>query len=158
MHRLTTSVGRLFDAVSAIAGIAQQSRFEGQAAMLLERAIDGLDTADCYPLPDGDWAPLIAALAPGRRRRRPPQLIAARFHNALARRILAVAQRSGLPPDRAQRRRIFRTAIWPSAPRRCSNSAAAASTRTNASHPTTAESPSVKPCWQEVNHVSGRSR
>jgi hydrogenase maturation protein HypF len=93
---LTTSVGRLFDAVSSIAGIAQQSRFEGQAAMLLERAIDGLDTAECYPLPDGDWAPLIDALRLDVAAGVPRSLIAARFHNALASWILAVAQRSGL--------------------------------------------------------------
>jgi hydrogenase maturation protein HypF len=93
---LTTSVGRLFDAVSSIAGIAHQSRFEGQAAMLLERAIDGLDTPDCYPLPDGDWAELIAALRGDVAAGVPTNLIAARFHNALAHWILAVAQRSGL--------------------------------------------------------------
>lgn len=32
----TTSVGRLFDAVASIAGLAHQNRFEGEAAMLLE--------------------------------------------------------------------------------------------------------------------------
>jgi hydrogenase maturation protein HypF len=44
-HRLnapvTSSAGRLFDAVSAIVGLRQQARFEGQAAMLLEFAIKG---------------------------------------------------------------------------------------------------------------------
>jgi len=35
----TTSVGRLFDAVASISGLAQQNRFEGQAAMLLENEI-----------------------------------------------------------------------------------------------------------------------
>ena len=64
--------------------------------MLLERAIDGLDTAECYPLPDGDWAPLIAALRLDVAAGVPTSLIAARFHNALANWILAVAQRSGL--------------------------------------------------------------
>ena len=47
---MTTSVGRLFDAVASIAGIARENRFEGQAAMLLERAIGSLVTQDCYPL------------------------------------------------------------------------------------------------------------
>ena len=38
----TTSVGRLFDAVASIAGLAHQNRFEGQAAMLLENEIGTL--------------------------------------------------------------------------------------------------------------------
>ena len=38
----TTSVGRLFDAVACITGVAQQNRFEGQAAMLLENEIGAL--------------------------------------------------------------------------------------------------------------------
>ena len=58
----TTSVGRLFDAVASMAGVAHESRFEGQAAMLLERQIDDRATDDAYPLPEGDWAPMIEAV------------------------------------------------------------------------------------------------
>src|SRR6201997_3480274 len=58
----TTSVGRLFDAVSAITGIAQQNRFEGQAAMLLENEIGALHTEEAYPLGRGDWGPLILSV------------------------------------------------------------------------------------------------
>jgi hydrogenase maturation protein HypF len=96
---LTTSVGRLFDAVAAIAGIARENRFEGQAPMLLERAIGSLVTADCYPLgeKDGaaDWAPLIEAVHSDARRGVPPDRMAARFHNALVTWILSVAERAG---------------------------------------------------------------
>jgi hydrogenase maturation protein HypF len=93
---LTSSVGRLFDAVASLAGVAQESRFEGQAAMLLERQIDGLRTDECYPLKDGDWAPLIEAVQSDVRSQAPPALISARFHNALANWILKVAERAGL--------------------------------------------------------------
>ena len=55
----TTSVGRLFDAVASITGVAQQNRFEGQAAMLLENEIGSLRNEEAYPLASGDWVPLI---------------------------------------------------------------------------------------------------
>jgi hydrogenase maturation protein HypF len=93
---VTTSVGRLFDAVSSLAGLAQESRFEGQAAMLLEQSIGGLDTDDCYPFEGGDWAALVDAVRHDSAAGIPRGLIAARFHNALANWIAAVATRTGL--------------------------------------------------------------
>ncbi len=93
---LSSSVGRLFDAASSIAGVAQESRFEGQAAMLLERAIGDLDTSESYRLPEGDWAPLIDAIRRDVETSVACEMIAARFHNALANWIAAVARRAGL--------------------------------------------------------------
>lgn len=95
----TTSVGRLFDAIASITGVAQESRFEGQAAMLLERAIGSLSTDESYTLPAngdvGDWAPLIEGVRRDVERKEPVPLIAAKFHNALANWIVAVADRTG---------------------------------------------------------------
>ncbi len=88
----TTSVGRLFDAVASITGLAQQNRFEGQAAMLLENEIGALHTEEAYPLAGGDWGPLIASVLTDQREGVPAPTISARFHNALVNWIVEVAQ------------------------------------------------------------------
>jgi len=92
----TTSVGRLFDAVACIAGVARESRFEGQAAMLLENEIGRFRTEQAYPLPGGDWGPLIEALVADRHAQVPVPEIAAKFHNALVQWILEVATNAKL--------------------------------------------------------------
>jgi hydrogenase maturation protein HypF len=64
----TSSAGRLFDAVAALAGICQEASFEGQPAMLLEQASIASD--DGYPveieLVDGrlvlDTRPVVAGV------------------------------------------------------------------------------------------------
>jgi hydrogenase maturation protein HypF len=92
----TTSVGRLFDAVASITGLAHQNRFEGQAAMLLENEIGALRIEEAYPLASGDWAPLIAEVLTDQRAGVPVSTIAARFHNALVNWIIEVAASVGL--------------------------------------------------------------
>jgi len=87
----TTSIGRLFDAVASIVGVAQQNRFEGQAAMLLENEIGSSRTEEAYALPSGDWGPLITAVMADKLAGVSVPLIAARFHNALVEWIVEVA-------------------------------------------------------------------
>ena len=93
---LTSSVGRLFDAVAFLTGVADRNGFEGQAAMCLERAIADIRTTESYKIDDqngiGDWAPLNEALLSDQRAGLDVAYIAAKFHNALANWILAVAQ------------------------------------------------------------------
>lgn len=93
---LTSSVGRLFDAVAYLSGVAFANHFEGQAAMCLERAIGDINTQESYTMETrngvGDWAPLIQALRADRERALGAARIAAKFHNALANWIVEVAQ------------------------------------------------------------------
>ena len=93
---LSSSVGRLFDAVASLTGIADRNRFEGQAAMCLESAIGDIRTDETYEIASqngiGDWAPLLDQLLVDRQRGLATGRIAAKFHNALANWIVAVAQ------------------------------------------------------------------
>ncbi len=100
----TSSAGRLFDAVSSMVGLCQMNEFEGQAAMLLEYAVAGVETDDSYHLlldrSAGkpwilDWEPLISDIIEDISIGEKISMISARFHNALARGILSVAESAG---------------------------------------------------------------
>ena len=105
---VTTSAGRLFDAVASIIGLRHKTSFEGQAAMELEAAIvPGVD--DSYPFAIGpaspaaafngwqapaivaDWGPAIQAIQDDVRRGVSVGVIAARFHNTLVEIIVGVS-------------------------------------------------------------------
>lgn len=95
----TTSLGRLFDAVAAIALDEGFSSFEGELAMRLEAICDPEDQVE-YTIAVGtdrplqlDWRPMIRQLLDDRRDRVPPAALAMRFHRGLARSILAVVER-----------------------------------------------------------------
>jgi hydrogenase maturation protein HypF len=95
---VTSSAGRLFDAVASILAIRQRSTFEGQAAMELESAIDP-KVSEFYPfkIVEGrpmiiDWAPTIAEILIDLRDGESLGTIAAKFHNTLVEWIVSIAQ------------------------------------------------------------------
>jgi hydrogenase maturation protein HypF len=102
---LTSSCGRLFDAVAAFLGIKAVSSFEGQAAMMVEFAIqEGVE--DGYPVSllaagEGqplvfDWEPLVRAILRDQEQGVETGIICARLHNTLADLIVEVARQVGL--------------------------------------------------------------
>lgn len=96
---ITSSVGRLFDGVAALLLNISQVTYEGEAAVLLEDAVDpAIETAYLIEsrrgedsVMRGDWRPMIRNLVTDVANDVPAGICAARFHNALAAWVATVA-------------------------------------------------------------------
>jgi hydrogenase maturation protein HypF len=97
---LTSSAGRLFDGVAALALNLAHAQYEAQLAMLLEATCD-TSARGGYPLPlrtgqpaTLDWRGMVADILVDREKRIAPGIIAMRFHRALAGGIASVVERN----------------------------------------------------------------
>ena len=113
---MTSSVGRLFDAASAMLGVCVEPTYEGEGAILLEAAMAGDETHSDAPDEGGyhlgvvknvathdstaldtsvvlfDAAPVFAALLDDKAAGVPVGVIARRFHDAFVEGIVQIAQ------------------------------------------------------------------
>ena len=97
---LTSSAGRLFDAVAALGGVCRRSTYEGEPAMLLEQAAEPGEGRG-YPVEaspaDGrlvlDTRPIVEGVVRDLLRGVPVPEVAGRFHRTMAEAIVLVCDR-----------------------------------------------------------------
>jgi hydrogenase maturation protein HypF len=97
---MTSSLGRLLDAVASLIGVCQFNSFEGEAAMWLEALLEHSSALYPYHLQESDgglvldWQPLLQAILMTQASVRE---VATRLHNTLIEMLVAVAHRVGCP-------------------------------------------------------------
>jgi hydrogenase maturation protein HypF len=98
---MTSSAGRLFDAVAAIVGLRHSVSYEGQAALELESLARDVVCDEAYPfridrrlsdLLQIDTRPMIAAIVDDMEQSLPLDVISRQFHNTVVQAIVDVCQ------------------------------------------------------------------
>lgn len=105
---VTSSAGRLFDAIAFLIGLRQQNQFEGQTAMALELAIGKWETDESYPFaiqqstnPETtfplliDWGAMVREILEELHSGVTPNKLSAKFHNTLVEMVVEIAKRVG---------------------------------------------------------------
>ena len=102
---VTSSIGRLFDGISAIIGLKDKANFEAQAAMELEFATDDVKTNEYFrfsidELTDGslifNWHDIVKGIVVDLGNKVSAGIISAKFHNSLTEAIVMVSKKVNL--------------------------------------------------------------
>jgi len=97
----TSSVGRMFDAISSLLNLCKKVTYEGQAAIKLESIIEPVDQYYSFNIDEANgvliirWEPIVHKIISELKNGVYAGIISAKFHNTLVEIILEVLKRTG---------------------------------------------------------------